>query len=133
MKTREGKPGLLQRLARPFVAGLVALFPVALTVAVIVWLGGILHDYLGPGSFVGGYLRRIGLKFATSDEASYVIGAVVVLGLIYLLGIFVQAGLKSRWQALTDHALNHVPLVSTIYDAAKKVAMMVERDASTTR
>jgi uncharacterized membrane protein len=126
MKTRKRKPVLPQNLTRPFMAGLVALFPLALTIAVIVWLGTMIHGYLGPRSSVGGFLRKIGLNFVTSDAAAYLIGAVTVLGLIYLLGILVEAGMKSRWQALTDHALTRIPLVSTIYDAAKKIAMMVE-------
>lgn len=126
MKTRKRKPLLSQSLTKPFVAGVIALFPLALTVAVIVWLGTMIHGYLGPGSTVGGFLLKIGLRFATSDTSAYLIGAVTVLGLIYLLGILVEAGMKSRWQEFTDYAMKRVPLVSTIYDASKKIALMVE-------
>ncbi|MHC4615755.1 MAG: DUF502 domain-containing protein, partial [Planctomycetota bacterium] len=113
-------------LLKPFMAGLIALFPLALTVAVIVWLGTMLHGFLGPDSSVGGFLRKIGLRLVTSDASAYLIGAAIVLGLIYLLGLLVQAGLKNRWQALTDHALSHVPIVRTVYDAARKIGMMLE-------
>ncbi len=126
MKTNKRKSILPQSLTRPFIAGVIALFPLALTIAVIVWLGTMIHGYLGPGSTIGGFLRKIGLRFATSDTSAYFIGAVIILGLIYLLGILVEAGMKKRWQALTDYALNRVPLVSTIYDASKKIALMVE-------
>lgn len=126
MRNRKKKRVLPQHLTRPFMAGVVALLPLALTIAVIVWLGTTIHSYLGPGSSVGKFLRKIGLNLATSDVAAYLIGAAAVMGLIYLLGILVEAGMKRRWQTWTDHALTRIPLVSTIYDAAKKIAVMVE-------
>ena len=126
MESRKAKPGLMHVMLKPFMAGLVALFPLALTVAVIVWLGTMLHGFLGPDSSVGGFLRKIGLRLVTSDASAYLIGAAIVLGLIYLLGLLVQAGLKNRWQALTDHTLSHVPIVRTVYDAARKIGMMLE-------
>jgi uncharacterized membrane protein len=42
------------------------------------------------------------------------------------LGVFVEAGMKSRWQVLLDSVLNRVPLVRTIYNAVTKITQMFE-------
>jgi uncharacterized membrane protein len=107
-------------------AGLLALLPLTLTIAVTFWLGTAIHRYVGPGSYLGRGLRKLGLNFATTDEMAYIVGAVLALVLIYLLGLLVQAGLKHRLHALSDHAMNRIPLVSSIYEASKKIAMMFE-------
>jgi uncharacterized membrane protein len=126
MATSETKPRVLKSLATPFLAGFLALLPLVLTVAVTIWLGAMIHRFVGPGSYVGRSLRNVGLNFATSDEVAYVLGAVAALALIYALGLLVQFGLKNRLQALTDRAMKRIPLISSIYEASKKIAMMFE-------
>ena len=126
MKAQQDNPSFFRRLTRPFLAGTLALFPIVLTVGVVLWLGSMIHGFIGPESWFGGLLRRFGLAFATSEFLAYLIGLAGVLGLVYFLGILVEAGLKRRWQALVDTVLTKVPLVSTIYDASKKIVKMFE-------
>jgi len=86
MPTAGEKPGLLRRVARPFMAGLFAVFPLASTLAVVYWLAKFIHDLLGPKSDFGRLLGSIGLQFVTSTVVAYLIGLGVSLALIYLLG-----------------------------------------------
>lgn len=123
---RETKQRPLQRLARPFIAGTLALFPLVLTISIVAWMGSLIRGFLGPHSGFGRILRGVGLAFVGSDIVAYLIGLATALGLIYLLGVLVEVGMKKRWQSFTDRLLARVPLVNTIYDAAKKVAQMVE-------
>jgi len=116
----------LRALARPLLAGVLALFPLALTIGVVIWLGGIVSKFLGPGSTVGKVVREVGLNFVTSEVTAYLIGMALALGLIYFLGILVEAGMKNRWQAFIDVLLKKVPLVNTIYNGAKRVAALIE-------
>jgi uncharacterized membrane protein len=44
-----------------FVAGLLAILPLVLTVAIVVWVTTFLTDYLGPTTFVGRTLAALGL------------------------------------------------------------------------
>jgi len=40
---------------RTFIAGFLVLLPLAVTVAVIVWVGSFIFAYLGPDGAIGGY------------------------------------------------------------------------------
>jgi uncharacterized membrane protein len=90
---------------RTFVAGLVAVLPVALTVAVIVWVGSMVDQFVGPYSTFGRLLTSIGLRVVDTKVAAYLIGVIVVLGAIYMFGVFVEAGLKHRLQDFVDRSL----------------------------
>lgn len=131
MKTEPKQKSLLRKLAQPFIAGLLALFPILLTLGIVIWLGSLIHDFIGPDSVVGKGLLKFGLTFGTSELTAYIIGLATVLGLIFFLGLLIEAGMKRRWQSFTDFMLNRVPLVNTIYNGAKKLTQMVEpRDPS---
>jgi len=120
-------PGLFQRIARPFIAGLLAVFPLVLTLGVVYWLAKFIRDLLGPKSDFGRVLGSIGLQFVTSNIVAYLIGLGVALALIYLLGLLVEAGMKNRWNALVDTIMKRVPLVSTVYDTSKKLIRMFDQ------
>lgn len=120
------RPGLGQRLTHTFLAGLLAALPLALTVAILAWLVEFIHRFLGPHSEFGGLLRAIGLKFAAHDLVAYLIGVLFTIGLIYLLGVAVQTGLRNRWSGLVDRAIDKVPVVGTIYGTLKKLTHLFE-------
>lgn len=124
--TVKEKPTLFRRIARPFIAGLLAALPLALTVAVIIWLAEFIQRFLGPHSAFGKLLGSFGLRFVTSDIVAYLIGLAVTFVLIYLLGVFVEAGMKNRWHALVDTIMDQVPLVRTIYNALNKLTRLFE-------
>ena len=117
-----------QRIFRPFIAGLLAALPLALTLGVLFWLADFIQGLLGPKSAFGKLLGSIGLRFVTGEIVAYLIGLLVALAAIYLLGLVVEAGMKNRWNALVGMVLGRVPLVSTIYRASKQLIRMLERD-----
>ncbi|HZC34441.1 MAG TPA: hypothetical protein VE242_02445, partial [Chthoniobacterales bacterium] len=81
---------------RTFVAGLLAVLPVVLTVAVIVWVASLVDQFVGPHSVVGTLLVSIGLTVVETRIAAYVIGIGIVLCGVYMLGLFVEAGVQRR-------------------------------------
>ncbi|MBV8336224.1 MAG: hypothetical protein JO358_12455, partial [Alphaproteobacteria bacterium] len=87
---------------RTFVAGLFAVLPVALTVAVIIWVASLIDQFVGPQSVIGKVLTSIGLTVVETRIAAYVMGIVFVLSAVYVLGLIVEAGLQRRLQALVD-------------------------------
>jgi uncharacterized membrane protein len=114
---------------RTFIAGFLVLLPPAVTIAVIVWVGSLIFAYLGPDSAIGRILLSIGFNFSDSPIVAYALGAVVVVGLIYLLGLAVESRLESRIRALIDALMQRIPLVGNLYDVSKRfVAIMDRRD-----
>ena len=114
---------------RTFIAGFLVLLPPAVTIAVIVWVGSLIFAYLGPDSAIGRILLSIGFNFSDSPIVAYALGAVVVVGLIYLLGLAVESRLESRIRALIDALMQRIPFVGNLYDVSKRfVAIMDRRD-----
>jgi uncharacterized membrane protein len=116
---------------RTFVAGLLAVLPVILTVAVIVWVTSLVDEFVGPHSAVGKLLVSIGLTVVETRIAAYVIGIGIVLCAIYMLGLFVEAGVQRRVQVFIDRSLRRIPLVGSVYDLAHRFVGMFERKEQT--
>ena len=114
---------------RTFIAGFLVLLPPAVTIAVIVWVGSLIFAYLGPDSAIGRILLSIGFNFSNSPVVAYALGAVVVVGLIYLLGLAVESRLESRIRTLIDALMQRIPFAGNLYDVSKRfVAIMDRRD-----
>src|SRR6202011_3768552 len=110
---------------RTLIAGFLVLLPLAVTVGVIVWIGTFIYAYLGPDSAIGRILISIGFNFSNSPIAAYALGAVVVVGLVYLFGLAVESRLESRVRHLIDSLMQRIPFVSNLYDVTKRfVAIM---------
>src|SRR5262249_54280707 len=93
---------------RTFIAGFLVLLPLVLTITVIVWVGSFIYAYVGPDSTVGRVLISIGFKFSDSPVAAYALGAVMVVGFVYLLGLGVESRLEDRVRYLIDSLMQRI-------------------------
>ena len=112
---------------RTFMAGLLAVLPVVLTVSVIVWVARLVDQFVGPGSTVGRLLVSIGLTIVETRMIAYMIGIGVVLCTIYVLGLFAETGFQRRLQTFMDSGLRRVPLIGSVYDLAHRFVGMLDR------
>jgi uncharacterized membrane protein len=116
-----------RRAGRCFLAGVFALLPVIITVGVIGWVGGYLAGILGPDSILGDGIRRLGLHFASDATLAYLIGALLVLGLVFVVGVLVEAGARNLFQHVTEGVLGRIPLVGSVYGTSRQVVAMLEK------
>jgi uncharacterized membrane protein len=116
-----------RRAARCFLAGVIAILPLVITVAVVAWVGGFVSQFLGPNTVVGHALRNVGLRFAANDTAAYAIGAAMVLALIFLVGAAVEAGAKNLLQRLLDAVLQRIPIIGSVYGTSKQLVGIVDK------
>src|SRR6266446_359729 len=112
---------------RTFIAGFLVLLPLAVTLTVIVWVGSFIYAYLGPDSAIGRVLISIGFNFSNSPIAAYGLGAVAVVGLVYLLGLLVESRLESRVRHLIDSLMQRIPFVGNLYDVTKRFVAIMDR------
>jgi uncharacterized membrane protein len=117
----------LRRAGRCFLAGVFALLPVIITVAVIVWVAEYLARILGPDSILGDGIRRLGLHFASDATLAYLIGALLVLGLVFVVGVLVEAGARNLFQRVTEGVLGRIPLVGSVYGTSRQMVAMLEK------
>ncbi len=126
--TQSDTTGPLPKLRRIFIAGILTVLPLTLTVMVIVWLVEYVQKFLGPSSSFGQFMESIGLQFVTSVTSAYLLGLLLIIGLIFVLGALVEAGMRNRLQNLTDSILNRVPFVRSVYNALTKIVRMFDGD-----
>ena len=117
---------ILNTLTRPLTNGMLALLPVGLTLAIIGWLVSFLARMLGPKSALGEILKQVGWNIGGTEFGAWIGGVLFSLLLIYLLGLLVEIVLKDRWGRWLDRLTSHIPVISTVYEAAKKIVQMLE-------
>src|SRR3954447_1488489 len=112
---------------RTFLAGFLVLLPLVVTITVIVWVGTFIYAYLGPESALARVLISIGFGLSDSPFAAYALGAVIVIGLIYLLGLGVESRLERRVRDLLDSLMQRIPFVGNLYDVTKRFVAIMDR------
>jgi uncharacterized membrane protein len=121
----------LGRILRTFLAGVLALLPIAVTVFVTVWVASLVASYAGPGSFIGRFIttlgRIVGLQITPSTTSAYFLGLAIILGGIFVLGLLVESGLRSWISNTSDWLMTRIPLVSNVYDLSKRFVAIVDR------
>lgn len=116
---------VLKRTARYFLAGVFALLPVVITVGVVAWVADFLRAFLGRGTVMGEAIRRVGFRLGSDDTLAYVVGAFVVLGAVFVVGVIVESGARRLLERLLDAILTRIPLIGNIYGTSKQLVGML--------
>jgi len=117
----------LRSIAATWIAGLLVLLPLALTLLVLAWVVSLVNRFLGPSSIVGWFFAFLGYPFSTNPGLAYVFGTLVVAALIYLLGLLVRSGLRGPLPKLTDRTLRRIPLVGGVYNLAERFVGLLDQ------
>jgi uncharacterized membrane protein len=121
----------LGRIIRTFLAGVLALLPIAVTVFVTAWVASLIASYAGPGSFIGRLIialgASLGLDISPSSTAAYLLGLAIILGAIFFLGVLVESGLRSFVLNSLDWLMSRIPLLSNVYELSKRFVAIVDR------
>ena len=122
---------LLWRAAQLFLAGVLTILPVAITVAIIAWVAGFVRRFAGLDTPVGKFLETFGLRFVSDDALAYLIGVVLVLAVIFAIGVVAELGARRLIQQLLDGVLQRIPIVGSVYGTSKQlVSMLDQKDAA---
>ncbi len=121
---------LWRRIMGCFLAGLLAVLPLVLTVAIVVWVTSFVKDFIGPETFLGRTLKSLGAKVGPEDQnqtVAYVIGCMLVLATVLVLGLIVELGAKRYLQRLVDALIKRIPLVGNIYGTSRQLVEMFDQ------
>jgi uncharacterized membrane protein len=117
-----------ESIVSTWLAGLLALLPLALTATVLVWAFSLLNRFVGPGSLVGRLFAAIGDPFSDHPGLAYLFGTLVLIAAVYVLGLVVQLGLKGPLKRLTDVTLRRIPLVGSLYNVADRFVGLLDQE-----
>lgn len=122
---------LLYKPLRTFLAGFLVILPLAITIAVITWLGSLVYLYFGPDSLFGQVIVHLGLPFGVSPFIAYLIGLLFSLLGIFVLGLLVQAGLQKGIQVIILSVVRRIPLVGSLYDLTNRFVGIFDKKEET--
>ena len=110
-----------------FMAGLLALLPIILTIVIVTWLAGQIRVMLGPGSFFGDLLSSAGSTlFGMSEgQLGFWLGLAIALLAIWSLGLVVTLQARKSLTGAIDGLFNRVPLLGTIYRPVAQVVRLL--------
>lgn len=115
--TAHPRDGLWQRLWRTFLSGLATVLPVGITLYLVWWLlqqaeslfGGLVRVVLPDGWYFPG------------------LGILLAIGVVLLVGAFLNAWLFARLVDLGEAILSRIPLVKTIYTGLRDILGFLSR------
>jgi uncharacterized membrane protein len=109
-----------------FLAGLVVLLPVVLTILIIAWIVDFLRGQLGPGSFLGDILLRGGLIITGPgyDTLAFFLGVLIALLGIWFLGVIARSQAQEGISRFIDRIFTQMPIIRTIYNPVSRVVRM---------
>ncbi len=90
-----------------FMRGLIAIAPIALTIALVVWLGSFLEE-----TFSYPIKEFFGTKYYFPG-----LGIIVAVVVIFFVGVIFNTYLVQKFNDWTDKLFNRIPLVKTLYGA----------------
>jgi uncharacterized membrane protein len=117
----------MSRLARTFLAGLLVVLPIVLTIVLVAWVGNLIITFVGPHSVVGTMLITIGFGLSYSTWLAYLFGVLIVALCIYVLGVIVQSRLEQSVHDFIGKVMQRIPLIGYIYEMAKRLIAIIER------
>jgi uncharacterized membrane protein len=110
-----------------FLAGLLFLLPIVLTVYIVAWIVDFVRGAIGPGTILGTLLTRGGSYLAglsNQDTLAFWLGAGIALAGIWLLGLVVKTGAKHAIQDYLDRLLARLPFIRSIYTPVSRVVRL---------
>ncbi|MEQ8786321.1 MAG: DUF502 domain-containing protein [Pirellulaceae bacterium] len=123
--------GTWKNVLGTFLAGLFALLPLVITVAIVAWVVSFLNNLVGPKTLVGEGLIFVGLRFVANEYAATAIGWGVVLAGIFLTGVFVKTRAKALFDMLFNPLIRRIPIINSVYGTASQfVGMLNKQDKS---
>lgn len=109
-----------------FLAGLLFLLPVVLTIVIVAWIIDFIRSALGPGTFLGGLMQTGGGYIIGPDQSilSFWLGVGIALVGIWLLGVIAKTQAKSIIQSYLDKLFARVPVIRSIYSPVSRVVRL---------
>ncbi|KJU79468.1 hypothetical protein N619_09560 [Ectopseudomonas oleovorans] len=117
----------LKSVVTTWLTGLLALLPLALTLALLAWIFSLLNRLVGPSTLIGQVFAALGQPFSSNSYLAYLLGSLVLMASLYPLGLAVQLGLRRPLSWLIDRPLRPPPLIGNFYNLAERFVGLLDK------
>jgi uncharacterized membrane protein len=86
------------------------------------------YGWVGPSSFFGSLLVKLGFGLGGSEILSYLVGVIMVGVGIFAVGLLVELGLRRWLRHASDTVLGRIPVVKTVYETVGNFVAMLSKE-----
>lgn len=116
-----------KRLIGYFLTGVFTILPLAITVAIVAWVAGMIRSSVGRDTYVGNRLNDLGVSMGSTETLAYWMGWILVLAAIFILGVLVEAGARQFLHSIFNGIVGRIPLCGSVYHTARQLVGMLEK------
>lgn len=120
----------IRSLFRCFITGIITLLPFIVTVGLVGWSSGFLISFLGPETQFGKMLTTLGVQSNQSGWAAYVLGWLMVLGLIFIVGVICEIGLRNFLERSLNALVKRIPIIGSIYGTTEQLTKLMKNESN---
>ncbi len=118
---------LLRRFSATFIAGVLAILPLLITIAVVGFVVGKLNDWFGEESLLGRGLHALSEAWGIPPTLNYAITVAAAIILICAVGYLARRITGKRVGAFITSMVARVPLINKVYTSAEQVIGLLSR------
>ena len=106
----------LRDLVDAFLAGLIFLLPILITIVLLDWLSGVLAAGFGPDSLIGGGLAAFGEALVGERGPwGFLVGMAFLVVAVAAFGTFMQTRFRASIESGFDKLIDRIPLLRSVY------------------
>jgi len=118
---------MVRKFMGTFIAGLTAILPLVITIAVFVFLGKYLYAWFGPHSMLGKALNAADTHYSIPQEISYPLLFVVAVAFIWLVGYFARQYIGRKIGEWFEAIIARLPFINKVYHSVDQVVELFRK------
>ena len=118
---------MLRRFMANFTAGILALLPLLITLAIVGFLVGKLNSIIGPQSGFGRLLAGLAGESEAMLAVGYLLTVVIVLAFIWVIGFIARRYAGRGITRLATQIVGRVPFINKVYTSAEQVVELLAK------
>lgn len=109
-----------------FLAGLIMLLPIVLTIIIVAWIVNFLRSLLGPDSFLGSILLHGGTSIIGPgyDTFAFLLGVLIALFGIFFIGLAARGAAQRSIEQFIDRVFTKLPFIRAIYNPVSRMVRL---------
>lgn len=109
------------------IAGLMAILPLVVTIAVFVFLGKYIYAWFGPDSLLGTALNKADTNFSIPSEVSYPLLIIIAVLFIWGVGYFAKQYIGRKIGEWFEAIIARLPFINKVYHSVDQVVELFRK------
>jgi uncharacterized membrane protein len=118
---------MVRKFMGTFIAGLMAILPLVITIAVFVFLGKYIYAWFGPDSLLGDALIAADTKLSIPQVVSYPLIVIIAVVFIWVVGYFARQYIGKKIGEWFETLIARIPFINKVYHSVDQVVELFRK------